>query len=88
LKPRNREVLDLLRSLHHVTPMDATRAIGISGGGLTKAISDLRIRHGYEISKVTKTDPLTGTRYPSYCLKFTPTPSPLMERLVAPVHHA
>lgn len=68
MKPRNREVLSLLQSINTVTPMDAQRAIGISGGGLTKALSDLRIVHGYRITKVTKTDPITGTRYPQYSL--------------------
>jgi translation elongation factor EF-Ts len=68
MKPRNREVLDLLRSLPTVTLMDATRALGISGGGFTKAVSDLRRRHGFKIAKQTKRDPLTGTRYPVYTL--------------------
>jgi hypothetical protein len=68
MKPRNSEVLDLLRDLKTVTPMDAQRALGISGGGLTKALSDLRLKHDVKIHKVTKRDPITGTRYPAYSL--------------------
>lgn len=68
MKARNMEVLGLLYTLQNVSLMDAQRALGISGGGFTKAVSDLRKKHGFQIRKVTKTDQITGTRYPVYSL--------------------
>jgi len=75
MEPRNKEVLGLLQHLDDATLMEATRAIGISGGGFTKAISDLRRTHGFSIRKVTKTDPITETRYPVYSLNRLATPT-------------
>jgi hypothetical protein len=66
MKPRNLEVLGLLHPLGSLSPMDAQRAIGISGGGLTKAISDLRNVHRFNIDTLYRKDPITHTRYPVY----------------------
>ena len=66
MKPRNAEVLALLQGLGSLSPMDAQRAIGISGGGLTKAISDLRNIHQFNIDTRYRQDPITTTRYPVY----------------------
>jgi hypothetical protein len=66
MKPRNQAVLGLLQSLGTLSPLDAHRAFGISGGGLTKAISDLRNVHLFNIDTLYRKDPITHTRYPVY----------------------
>jgi hypothetical protein len=67
LQGRHKEVLRLLQRVEGVTPLLALRALGMSGGGLTKAISVLR-SCGYRIIRDMHKDPLTGTRYATYTL--------------------
>lgn len=71
MKPRNAQVLKLFWDLPTVSLMDGQRALGMSGGAMTKAISDLR-RRGVEISRETRKDPITGTKYPVYRMSSCP----------------
>lgn len=69
LAPLQSQVLSLLRSQGHrgVSGMDAMRFLGVSGGSLTKRLSELR-RKGILIYRRDACDPLTKRHYSRWYL--------------------
>jgi hypothetical protein len=60
-------VLNHVNKLGRITIRDAMNDYGLSGGHLTKIVSNLR-KQGYDIGRVFKRHPLTGRRYASYSM--------------------
>lgn len=69
IEPLCFQVLQFLREQgkRGVTAMDAMRALGVTGGSLTKRISDLH-RLGFSITRTTHKDPITKRRFGKWVL--------------------